>query len=207
MSAPARAIQRAIGRASSARSEYLSRCASVRAGPSSNRATALARANAGGSAIACSEMSPCPRSCSNGVPRRSQNGRAPAARAERSMQIRRGAAGKAGRRIERVKRGSSQARDESAAAPRPGEAGRLLGVQRRNSVHSPTLARTGALREGRLEDKGRPMPPPTPPRIFDRALISRRLDRAWTRPGADAQADFLLARAAADLGERVSLVK
>ena len=51
------------------------------------------------------------------------------------------------------------------------------------------------------------MPPPTPPRIFDRALINRRLDRAWSRPGGDARADFLLARAAEDLGERLSLVK
>ena len=51
------------------------------------------------------------------------------------------------------------------------------------------------------------MPPPTPPRIFDRALINRRLDRAWTRPGRGAQTDFLLARAAQDLGERLSLVK
>ena len=51
------------------------------------------------------------------------------------------------------------------------------------------------------------MPPPTPPRIFDRALINRRLDRAWTRPGGEARADFLLARAAEDLGERLSLVK
>jgi SAM-dependent methyltransferase len=51
------------------------------------------------------------------------------------------------------------------------------------------------------------MPHPTPPRIFDRALINRRLDRAWTRPGGGAQADFLLARAAQDLGERLSLVK
>ncbi len=50
------------------------------------------------------------------------------------------------------------------------------------------------------------MSPPTPPRIFDRALIKRRLDRAWTRPGG-ARADFLLARAAEDLGERLSLVK
>jgi len=51
------------------------------------------------------------------------------------------------------------------------------------------------------------MSSPTPPRIFDRALVNRRLDRAWTRPGAGARADFLLARAAEDLGERVSLVK
>jgi len=51
------------------------------------------------------------------------------------------------------------------------------------------------------------MPPPTPPRIFDRPLINRRLDRALTRPNGGAQADFLLARAAEDLGERLSLVK
>jgi SAM-dependent methyltransferase len=51
------------------------------------------------------------------------------------------------------------------------------------------------------------MPPPTPPRIFDRALINRRLDRAWSRPGGEGRADFLLARAAEDLGERLSLVK
>ena len=75
--------------------------------------------------------------------------RAPAARAERSMQIRRGAAGKACRRIEGVERGLSQARNESAAASRPRRASRLLRVKRRNGVHSPTLARTGALREGR----------------------------------------------------------
>jgi SAM-dependent methyltransferase len=51
------------------------------------------------------------------------------------------------------------------------------------------------------------MPPPTPPRIFDRDLINRRLDRAWARQAGDAHADFLLARAAQDLGERLSLVK
>ena len=51
------------------------------------------------------------------------------------------------------------------------------------------------------------MPPPTPPRIFDRDLINRRLDRAWARGSGDARADFLLARAAQDLGERLSLVK
>src|SRR5579863_4241089 len=49
--------------------------------------------------------------------------------------------------------------------------------------------------------------PPTTPRIFDRALIKRRLDRAWTRPSAGARADFLLDRAGEDLGERLSLVK
>src|SRR5271154_2447764 len=52
-----------------------------------------------------------------------------------------------------------------------------------------------------------PMPPPTPPRIFDRALINRRLDRAWSRPGGAAGSDFLLIRAAEDLGERLSGVK
>ena len=52
------------------------------------------------------------------------------------------------------------------------------------------------------------MPNPTsPPRIFDRALLNRRLDRAWMRPRGGAQADFLLARAAQDLSERLSLVK
>jgi SAM-dependent methyltransferase len=51
------------------------------------------------------------------------------------------------------------------------------------------------------------MPPPTPPRIFDRALVNRRLDRAWTRQDGGTRADFLLVRAAEDLGERLSLVK
>jgi SAM-dependent methyltransferase len=51
------------------------------------------------------------------------------------------------------------------------------------------------------------MPPPTPPRIFDRDLINRRLDRASARGAGHARADFLLARAAQDLGERLSLVK
>jgi SAM-dependent methyltransferase len=41
------------------------------------------------------------------------------------------------------------------------------------------------------------------PKLFDRALISRRLDRAI----AAGAADFLLARAAEDLGERLSLIK
>jgi SAM-dependent methyltransferase len=44
-----------------------------------------------------------------------------------------------------------------------------------------------------------------PPQIFDRELANRRLDRAWARQ-ADG-ADFLLARAAEELGERLSLVK
>jgi SAM-dependent methyltransferase len=50
------------------------------------------------------------------------------------------------------------------------------------------------------------MPHPTP-RVFDRDLINRRLDRAWARHSSDGRADFLLARAAQDLGERLSLVK
>src|ERR1700722_4258971 len=48
---------------------------------------------------------------------------------------------------------------------------------------------------------------PAPPQIFDRGLIDRRLDRAWARARREAQADFLLARAAEDLRDRVSLVK
>jgi SAM-dependent methyltransferase len=51
------------------------------------------------------------------------------------------------------------------------------------------------------------MPHLTPPRVFDRDLINRRLDRAWARHASDGRADFLLARAAQDLGERLSLVK
>jgi SAM-dependent methyltransferase len=52
------------------------------------------------------------------------------------------------------------------------------------------------------------MPNPTqPPRVFDRALLNRRLDRAWARPRGGAPADFLLARAAQDLSERLSVVK
>src|ERR1700749_4291937 len=51
------------------------------------------------------------------------------------------------------------------------------------------------------------MSDPAPPQIFDRGLINRRLDRVWDRVGGQAQADFLLARAAEDLGDRVSLVK
>jgi SAM-dependent methyltransferase len=48
---------------------------------------------------------------------------------------------------------------------------------------------------------------PAPPQIFDRGLINRRLDRVWTRAHGQAQADFLLARAAEDLRDRLSLVK
>src|SRR6516164_4749822 len=51
------------------------------------------------------------------------------------------------------------------------------------------------------------MPPPAPPRIFDRDLINRRLDRAWARREGALGADFILARAAQELGERLSLVK
>ena len=50
------------------------------------------------------------------------------------------------------------------------------------------------------------MSPSNPPQeIFDRALVHRRLDRAWARAHGDA--DFLLARAAEELGERLALVK
>ena len=52
----------------------------------------------------------------------------------------------------------------------------------------------------------RGMPAP-PPKIFDRALVHRRLDRAWARARPDDGADFLLARAAGELGERLALVK
>src|SRR5580704_1139221 len=51
------------------------------------------------------------------------------------------------------------------------------------------------------------MSDPAPPQIFDRGLINRRLDRAWARAHGHASADFLLARAAEDLRDRVSLVK
>jgi SAM-dependent methyltransferase len=46
-----------------------------------------------------------------------------------------------------------------------------------------------------------------PPQIFDRGLINRRLDRAWALGPGQAQADFLLVRAADDLRDRLSLVK
>jgi SAM-dependent methyltransferase len=49
---------------------------------------------------------------------------------------------------------------------------------------------------------------PAPPQIFDRGLINRRLDRAWARARrGGAESDFLLARAAEDLCDRLSLVK
>ncbi len=47
----------------------------------------------------------------------------------------------------------------------------------------------------------------TPPQIFDRALVNRRLDRAWAGAAANGGADFLLARAAQELADRLSLVK
>jgi SAM-dependent methyltransferase len=50
-------------------------------------------------------------------------------------------------------------------------------------------------------------PSAPPPQIFDRALVNRRLDRAWTRARPGDGADFLLARAAEELGDRLSLVK
>src|ERR1700684_2097390 len=51
------------------------------------------------------------------------------------------------------------------------------------------------------------MSDPAPPQIFDRGLINRRLARAWVGAPGHAPADFLLGRAAEDLGDRVSLVK
>jgi SAM-dependent methyltransferase len=49
--------------------------------------------------------------------------------------------------------------------------------------------------------------PAPPPQIFDRGLVNRRLDRACARAQGRGQADFLLARAAEDLRDRLSLVK
>jgi SAM-dependent methyltransferase len=46
-----------------------------------------------------------------------------------------------------------------------------------------------------------------PPLIFDRALLAARLDRAWRRAGENKGADFLLERAAAELADRLTLVK
>ncbi len=52
------------------------------------------------------------------------------------------------------------------------------------------------------------MPPPAPPpQIFDRALVHRRLDRAWARAGDGGGADFLLRRATEELIDRLSVVK
>ncbi|RBP04184.1 methyltransferase family protein [Roseiarcus fermentans] len=48
-------------------------------------------------------------------------------------------------------------------------------------------------------------PSPPPPVIFDRALVRRRLDRAWARP--EPGADFLLRRTADELADRLALVR
>ena len=45
----------------------------------------------------------------------------------------------------------------------------------------------------------------SPPRLFDSALLARRLDRAYAAPAPGA--DFLLRRAAEDLADRLDLVK
>ena len=49
--------------------------------------------------------------------------------------------------------------------------------------------------------------PQSPPQIFDRALVHRRLDQAWARAKADSGADFLLRRATEELVDRLSAVK
>jgi SAM-dependent methyltransferase len=49
--------------------------------------------------------------------------------------------------------------------------------------------------------------PTAPPLIFDRGLVNRWLDRAWARARPGDGGDFLLARAAEELGDRLSLVK
>ena len=46
-----------------------------------------------------------------------------------------------------------------------------------------------------------------PPQIFDRALLAARLDRAWRGGGDRPGADFLLRRAADELGERLVLIR
>ena len=46
-----------------------------------------------------------------------------------------------------------------------------------------------------------------PPLLFDRALVAARLDRAWRQAADRPGADFLLRRAAGELGERLALVK
>jgi len=53
-----------------------------------------------------------------------------------------------------------------------------------------------------------PVPPPSaPPEIFDRALVNRRLDRALAQARPGEGRDFLLARAAVEMTDRLSLVK
>ncbi len=50
-------------------------------------------------------------------------------------------------------------------------------------------------------------PSAPPPRLFDRELIARRLDRAIRAGAAANGADFLLRRAAVELADRIGLVK
>ncbi len=47
----------------------------------------------------------------------------------------------------------------------------------------------------------------TPPKLFDRALLARRLDRAVAAGAESSGADFLLVRAAEDLADRLGLVR
>ena len=106
--------------------------------------------------------------------------RAPAARAQRAVRRGRGAAGEAGRRIERIERRPGEARGERRREPRPRRRRRVTGGQRIRRVHGAKLARSGALREGRPRRIRAAVPQPSPPpRIFDRGLVHRRLDRAW----------------------------
>ncbi len=46
-----------------------------------------------------------------------------------------------------------------------------------------------------------------PPEIFDRALGNSRLDRAWAQAKPGSGVDFLIARASAELAERLSVVQ
>jgi SAM-dependent methyltransferase len=74
---------------------------------------------------------------------------------------------------------------------------------KRNSCSARRSANRFA-RAGATRDKLRVSA--APPKIFDRALIGVRLDRAWRDP-AGRDADFLLRRAADELAERLVLVK
>ena len=49
--------------------------------------------------------------------------------------------------------------------------------------------------------------PPSHAELFDRGLIARRLERAWRDRRGVEGADFLLIRAAAELADRLSLVR
>ena len=134
--------------------------------------------------------------------------RAPAARAERAMRLGRGAAGEAGRRIERVDRGLRQPSGEVERPPAPVVVGVLGCGESEFRIHAARLARDRAFaREDRSSHKDARCPRRPPPQIFDRALVRRRLDRAWARAGAGSGADFLLRRAAEELADRLSLVK